>query len=179
MLKRKKCAQKSASWLRSVDTGHKYETSKLWQHNYRNINFICMLTVKNMCVEYLPRSAALLGVSQDQSWFGIGEKIAIFLLNQISKTQRHQWLQCQWCRKWKYVSSRPTRNGEVVSLKGRFEAQMAGARHILLVNNVQVLLLIKMSVEKQIKNVSSIFRRTTMELTCAMRLTALALSRNF
>ena len=30
------------------------------------------------------------------------------------------------------------RNGEVVSLTGRFEAQMAGARHILLVNNVQV-----------------------------------------
>ena len=46
------------------------------------------------------------------------------------------------------MSSRPTRNGEVVSLKGRFEAQMAGARHILLVNNVQVLLFIKMIVWK-------------------------------
>ena len=36
----------------------------------------------------------------------------------------------------------------MVSLKGRFEAQMAGARHILLVNNVQVLLFIKIIVWK-------------------------------
>lgn len=60
-----KMRSKSAGWLRSVDAGH--ETSKLCQHNHHNINFICTLTVKNMYVEYLPRSAALLGVSRGQS----------------------------------------------------------------------------------------------------------------